>query len=216
MKNTLWIFLAAAYGALASGCVVSSNYYSGRTLEENKFSFGFGADDIVIKSATPSIEISKDKPFSPSMAISYGLPLRLEAGARFFPPKFLELSLRHQVNPRDFDIIDGSVNVTYARLFGGYSYIKYGATVSKNINELEPYVHYSFYKFIGADKGDFSDSFTTGYTDDVINRNRVIGFGIALPLHKAKLYPEVDYQYFGSSLKNGLWHVGIGFRVYVN
>lgn len=201
---------------LLVGCVSTSNYHTGRTLEENTFSFGFGADDIVTKSASPAIEIVKDDPVTPSVMLSYGLPLRFETGVRYFPPRFLEVSLRHQVNPREFDIIDGSVNLTYAHLFGGYSYFKYGATVSKNIHEFEPYLHYSFYKFAGADKGDFSSSFSSGYTDDVINSNRSIGFGIAIPLKKAKFFPEVDYQYFGGKLKDGLWHFGVGFRVFTN
>jgi len=105
---------------------------------------------------------------------------------------------------------------SYAALIGGYSYLKYGISISKNIHEFEPYAHYSFYHYMGAAKGDFSDNFLSSVTDDFVNHNHSIGFGIALPLRQAKLYPEANYQYFGNTLRGGLWHFGIGMRIYTN
>lgn len=198
------------------GCVASSNFYTGRTLEEKKFSLGFGADDIVTKSTDNSIVVSKDKPLIPSISVAYGLPLRLEASLRYYPTSFFEGTLREQVNPRSFDIFDCSLNFSYASLIGGYSYLKYGISVSKNIQEFEPYVHYSSYYYMGAAKGDFSDNFLSSVTDDFINHNHSIGFGIALPLRHAKIYPEANYQYFENTLRGGLWHFGIGFRADLN
>ncbi len=198
------------------GCVASSNFHTGRTLEEKKLSLGLGLDEIITKSNDNSIEVSKDKPFVSSVSIAYGLPLRFEAGLRYYPTRFLEGTVRWQVNPRSFDILDCSLNCSYASLIDGYSYLKYGISVSKNIQEFEPYVHYSFYHYMGAAKGDFSDSFFSSVTDDFINNNRSVGFGIALPLRQAKLYPEVNYQYFGNSMNDGIWHFGIGIRININ
>ena len=148
---------------------------------------------------------------------AYGLPWRLEVGFRYYPVNFFEASLRHQLNPRDFTILDCSLDFQFAHLFGGYSYLRYGISLSKNFNEIEPYVHYSAYHFVNASSTIFDDSFIRGAAEYFINNNRSIGFGIALPAQKrAKLYPEVNYQYFGNDIKHGLWHVGVGFRVFVN
>jgi hypothetical protein len=198
------------------GCVATSHYYTARTVEENTFAFGIGADDIAIESADQTIEVSKKAVLIPSIAIAYGLPYRLETGLRWYPPRFLEGSLRYQINPPTFHIVDGSINLTFAHLFGGYSYLRYGISISKNIHEFEPFVHYSFYNFLGADKGDFSDSFISGAIDDFISNNRSIGFGVALPIRKAKLFPEVDYQYFDNDIDKGLWRFGVGICVYID
>ena len=76
-----------------TGCVASSCFYNSRTLEQNKFAFAFGADDIALKSSntsSASIGISKDVPFAPSIGFAYGLPLRLETDLRWYPVRFLE------------------------------------------------------------------------------------------------------------------------------
>lgn len=208
--------IALALTVMVSGCVTTSNYYSARTLESGKFSFTLGTDDIVLKSNNQTVQVSKDKPFTPSIGFAYGLPYRFETNVRYYPSRFVELTLRDQINPRDFELMDGSVNFTYAHLFGGYSYIKYGITISKNIFEFEPYIQYSLYNFMNAEQGDFSTGYISANIDDVINNNRSIGFGIGIPLRKAKLFPEVNYQYFGGDTKNGLWHFGVGIRVYTN
>jgi hypothetical protein len=201
---------------LLGGCVASSNYFTGRTLEEGKLSIGAGADDVVIKSSDSSVSVSKDGAFAPWFGAAYGLPLRLELGVRYFPVNFVEVSLRHQVNPLTFDVVDFSLNLHYAVQFAGYSYLKYGVTLSKNISEFEPYVHYAAYHFMGSTASVFNDGFLSGASGKFIDNNRSIGFGIALPLRQAKIFPEVNYQYFGGDMKHGVWHVGIGIRVYPN
>ncbi len=206
--------LFAGAALTLSGCVASSNFYSGRTLEENSFSFGFGADDIVLAASDPGLTISKERPFVPSFLASYGLPWRMEIGARYTPIRYGELTLRHQVNPRSFDAFDLSLNLHYAALFGAYSYLRHGLTVSKNISEFEPYAHYTAYHYVGGASSVFEDSFLSGVSATLINNNRAIGLGIALPLRQAKLYPEVNYQYFGGDLSHGLWHFGVGIRIY--
>jgi len=206
--------LIAVQLLILCGCVSSSNYYSGRTLEENKYSVGFGADDILLKSSDKSLSVSKNAPFAPSLAGAYGLPWRFEIGMRYYPANVFEASLREQVNPRTFDVVDLSLNLHYSIIFGSYSYLRYGATLSKNIHEFEPYVHYSAYQFVGATSAIFDNTFISGSEAVFVNSNRSVGFGIALPLKTAKLFPEVNYQYFGGDLTHGLWHFGIGVRVY--
>ncbi len=199
------------------GCVASSNFYSGRTLEEGKYSIGVGADDIAMKSSDNSFSVSKNSPFVPSVGGAYGLPWRFEIGMRYYLVNLLGLSLRHQVNPRSFDLVDLSLNLQYDLRFGQYSDLRYGATLSKNIHEFEPYVHYTAYHFIGSTTDVLQDSFISGVAETFVNQNRLIGLGVALPLQKkAKIYPEVNYQYFGGDLSHGLWHFGIGFRFFPN
>lgn len=218
MKNiNLKIYLACTiFGFVVYGCATSSNFYSAKTLDENKFALTFGADDILIKSSDKSLTVSKDEPLVPSLGAVYGLPFRLESSLRWYPPRLLEISLRKQVNPRSFNLFDGSINFSYGYFFNHYSYLKYGVSISKDIHEFEPYVHYSFYHFISATEGDFSDSFISGAIEEFINANRTIGLGIGLPVKKLKFYPEVDYQYFNNNLSNGLWHFGIGVRICTN
>ncbi len=116
-------------------------------------------------------------------------------------------------------MFDASVDFNYAGLIGAYSYIKYGATVSKNIHEFEPFVHYYLYHSVGKMVGSGSDSFDgfiSNLTTEFINNSRTVGFGIGIPISKIKLFPEADYQYFNNSIANGLWHFGIGMRIYTN
>jgi hypothetical protein len=201
---------------LCSGCVVTSNYYTGRTLSEGKFAFAMGADDIILKSTEKSNEITKKNPFTPSIILSYGLPLRLETSLRYIPTKFFEGGLRFQVNPYSFDVVDGSLNLHYGYFITSYSYLKYGVTLSKNISDFEPYVHYSAYHFINTQNVDLSSGFLSGATEEFINGNRSVGIGLGIPLKKAMIFPEINYQYYGSSTKSGLIHFGIALRTYIN
>jgi hypothetical protein len=207
---------------ILNGCVAASSYYSARTLETNKFAVGLGADDIVLKdskTSSASIGISKDLPFAPSVGLAYGLPLRLETGLRWYPPRFLEFSLREQINPRTFDPFDCSLDLSYAGLVDAYSYLKYGATISKNINGFEPYIHYYFYSMTGKmtsfAEGDL-DGFITDISKEIINNSRTAGFGIGIPFKSVEFFPTVDYQYYNNDLSIGLWQFGIGLRIYTN
>jgi hypothetical protein len=210
----LGIVILAAFILTLCGCVASSNFYSGRTLEEGTYSVGFSADDIALKSSDKSIEVNKGRPFAPSFNGAVGLPWRLEFGMRYYPVNFVELVLREQINPRSFEILDASANCHFGMLLGGYSYLKYGVTVSKEIHGFEPYVHIAAYRFAGSTGSIFDNSFVSGVASVFINENREVGLGLALPLKQGKLYPEVNYQYFGGDLSHGLWHFGIGIRVF--
>lgn len=169
-----------------------------------------------MKSENKSVTVSKDGPFAPSFGLAYGLPLRLEAGLRYFPSRMFELSLREQLNPRDFKDFDCSVNLNFGHLVNGYSYLKYGLSLSRDISDFEPYLHYTFYSYLGANNNDFSDSFFAGAVSGFIDNCRVLGFGIGIPLKKIKIFPEADYQHSSDNFSSGLWHFGIGIRVYTN
>lgn len=226
MKNFYSIslpLLLLLSATILSGCVSSSNFYSARTLEQNKLALTFGADDIVMKPAgnlASTVSISKDLPFAPSIGLYYGLPLRLETGIRWYPIRFLEASLREQLNPRSFNTFDASIDLSYAGMIGAYSYLRYGVTVSKDINNIEPFIHYSFYQATGRMTSVSSntnlDGFITDLSSSLINSSRVIGFGVGLPLKKIKFFPEADYQYYNGDLSQGIWHLGVGIRIYTN
>ena len=213
MKIRLILVLVTG-GLLLSGCAASGNFYSGRTLEEGKYSVGFGLDDIAIKSTDKSFSVSKSGPFVPSIGGAAGLPWRFELGMKYYLGNLFGVSLRHQVNPRSFDIVDLSLNLHYDLRLGQYSDLRYGFTLSKNIHEFEPYVHYTAFYFLESTTCLFDNSFITGAVETYVNSNRCIGVGIALPAKKAKLYLEVNHQYFGGDIKHGILHFGIGLRVF--
>ena len=208
---------------ILNGCVAASSYYSARTLEANKLALGFGADDIIMKDSQTSLErigISKDLPFAPSIGLVYGLPYRLETGLRWYPPRFFEISLREQINSRTFKSFDCSLDISYAGLIDIYSYLKYGATISKNINGFEPYFHYYFYNMTGRMKSlsgvSSLDGFITNISKEIINNSHTVGFGIGIPFNSVEFFPTVDYQYYNNDISIGLWQFGIGIRIYTN
>ncbi len=212
-KYTVASCVSAGFLAIVlSGCVASSNFYTGRTLGSGKFSPGIGVDDLLIKSTDEAVTSSSSVAFVPSFMFAYGLPLRLEADARFVIPRLLELSLRDQINPRSFRIFDFAPDVTFGDLFGGYTYLRYGGTLSKDIGGIEPYVHYSLYQFLKATSTDFSTSFFSASLAELTNEDRAIGVGVGIPLGGFELYPEFDYQYFGNNLNRGIYTFGIGIR----
>ncbi|HUI28940.1 MAG TPA: hypothetical protein VLX91_01895 [Candidatus Acidoferrales bacterium] len=205
-----FILTILAIGSL--GCITSSSFYTGRTLEPGKFSLGFGADDIIIKSTDNSVTYSQSLAFVPSFLLSLGLPLRFEADGRFVIPRLLEVSLRDQINPGTFEMFDFAPDMTFGDLFGGYTYLRYGGTLSKNISGFEPYVHYSIYHFLKTTSSDFSNSFFSASLTEITNNNRVVGAGVGVPLWGLKFYPKFDYQYFGNNLIWGIYSFGIGIR----
>ncbi|HUI31278.1 MAG TPA: hypothetical protein VLX91_13800 [Candidatus Acidoferrales bacterium] len=200
--------------------MATSNYTTGRTLEPGEEVARLGADYILNTASDGNrvrVGVTKDFPISfvPSVGLAFGLPLRLETSMRWYPVKFLEGSLRWQMNPRSFDAFDASLNFSYAGLIGEYSYAKYGVTVSKNINVIEPYVNYSFYHAVGRFSSDlnFLDNSGIATFAASINNSRSAAFGVAVPIVKTKLFPEIDYQYFPNSSSLHLWSFGVGIQL---
>lgn len=208
-----------------SGCVASSSYYTGRTLEPGQEVARVGADYILNTASDGNrvqVGATKDFPISfvPSIGLAFGLPLRLETSLRWYPVKFLEGSLRWQVNPRSFDPFDASLNFSYAGLIGEYSYARYGVTVSKNMNAVEPYINFSLYHLMGRINSDLNITykgstiidFANGITEGM-NTSRSVAFGVAVPIVKTKLFPEINYFYNKYSFPQGLWSFGIGLQI---
>jgi len=193
------------------GCVSSSNYYSGKTLEEGEHTINLYLDHVEFDKPDKTLGVARYLMFAPSIGVSFGLPARLEAILRYSPIYLFDVALREQLNPRDFEDFDISVNVDYGHFIKWYSYLKYGATLSKDFKGIEPYIHYNFYSFVG-DKKDNSSDFVDNTADNFLDCNRIAGFGIGIRLGKKKILPEVDYQYMSNAPKDGWWRFGIGFN----
>ncbi len=206
------IILLTGVPFVISGCAAGGTFYSARTLRPGKFAPGFAGDDLFMKSVDPNVSVTTSVLFVPSFLFSVGLPWRFEADAKFVIPRLLEVSLRDQLNPRSFKLLDVAPEITFGDLVGGYTYLEYGGTASKDISGVEPYLHFGMFKFLHSNSGDFSNSFFSAPTRYITNKSRILGFGIGVPLGELKLYPEVDYQYFGASIKEGVLAFGIGLR----
>lgn len=195
------------------GCMTGSTFYTARTLRPGKFSPGFGAEDLLLKSTEPSALSITKVAIVPSFLFRLGLPLRFETDAKFIPPEFIQVSLRDQINPRSFRLFDFAPEVTFGDLFHAFSYLSYGATLSKDIGGFEPYVHYSIYDFLHYNGVDFSNNgLFSILVGSLVNNDRFIGLGVGIPLSGFELYPEVDYQYFRNDLRYGVYSFGIGIR----
>ena len=86
---------------LLTGCIATTNYYSGRTAPSGTWVATPGADNILI--GNPEEEdffIDKDEPLYLSIGFARGLPRRFEVGARYYIPYMLESNLRWQMTPR--------------------------------------------------------------------------------------------------------------------
>lgn len=201
------------FGILFAGCMAGDTFYTGRTLRPGKFSPGFGAQDLLLKSTIPSASHSTNLSIVPSFLFRLGLPLRFESDAQFIPPAFIQVSLRDQINPRSFRLFDFAPEATFGDLFHVFSYMRYGATVSRDVGGFEPYVHYSIYEFLHYTGTDFSNNGLLSIPiSSLINNDRVIGLGVGIPLGGFELYPEVDYQYFRNDPRSGVYSFGIGIR----
>jgi hypothetical protein len=188
------------------GCVSSSNFYTGKTLPEGDYTVNLGLDHMEIDNSESALKYFA---ISPSIGFSYGLPLKFETGLRYFPPYVFDVSLRKQINPADFTDFDCSLNLGFGYFYREYSYLKYGVTFSRDIEGVEPYIHFNFYSLVGGVVDGLS--FVSDAVDDFINKSRVAGFGVSIPSGKTKIIPEVDYQYESGSLDKGWWRFGVGF-----
>lgn len=117
--------------------------------------------------------------------------------------------LRWQVNPKSFTAFDFSLNghYGYAFHFTEYTFYKYGVTLSKDVNGIEPYVSGYLYKFGVYEEDDIVNDFKESY-----DHNHGLAFGIAFPFKKAKIYPEINYQFFRNHIGKGNIVFGIGLR----
>ena len=195
----LWILQIFCFGC------ITTNYYTGQTLEEGETVVTPGLDNLVWITEDEGV-VEKNLAFSISFGVATGLPWRLEAGIRGYFPYTYEANIRHQINPRSFDWFDLSANfhvgVTFTEEFEDISppYYKYGITLSKEIDGFQPFVSYYWNKsyLVRKDSDDFSD-----YS--------IICFGLAIPFRDDLIIPECNY-YTSKYGDKGFFTFGIGLR----
>ncbi len=190
---------------LLNGCV-TTNYYTGRTLDDGEVVLTPGVDNLVIVENEDGI-VQKDLSFSISFGIARGFPWRFEAGIRTYFPYVYEANLRHQINPRSFTWFDISAN-----FHGGVildieepmettnPYFKYGLTISREIFGTQPY--FSYYLVKNALLGELSDNF---------DFEKTYCAGWALPYSGDLIFPEINY-FAGDGVRKGFFTFGIGVR----
>jgi hypothetical protein len=194
--------------ALLTGCV-TTNYYTGQTLEEGETVLTPGIDNLLWITEDDGV-VEKNLAFSISFGVAAGLPWRLETGIRGYFPYTYEANVRHQINPRSFDWFDLSANfhagVTFTEKFEDLSppYYKYGFTLSKEIKNFQPFISYYWNKsyLVEKDSDDFSD-----YS--------IICFGLAIPFRHDLIIPECNY-YTNHDGGRGFFTIGIGLRAFLN
>lgn len=189
---------------LFSGCV-TTNYYTGRTLEEGKTVLTPGVDNLILIEQDEGI-VEKKMSFSISFGVAHGLPWRFETGIRGYFPYIYEVNLRHQINPRDFEWFDisfnGHMGFVFSDRFADISppYFKYGLTISKEIATLQPY--FGWY---------LNNNFSFRTYSDEISDYTIFCFGLAIPFHGDLIMPECNYLQ-GPDSGPGVYSIGIGLR----
>ncbi len=194
-----------------TGCVATSNYYTGKTLEKGETAVTGGFDNIVIQDAeTHKIE-KKDMLFTPTFGVAWGLPLRLELGLRWYLLKTFEGDLRWQLNPRTFQPFDLSFNFHYGIWEFETTYLKYGATLSKRVWKFEPSLSYFEYEYTGTI--DFHGELSGLLPSDFHAKSNVLTIGLGYHLPNAILIPEANYQFAPNIHNKGVIYYGIGIRI---
>jgi hypothetical protein len=188
------------------GCIATTNYYTGRTLEKGKAIISPGLDNIIIQSTDEGLSINKNMPFSPSFGFAVGLPYRFEVGLRWYFQKTFEGSFRWQINPRKFRYFDISTNLHYGSFYLQEKYFKYGLTVSKQLNRFEPFISHYWYS-----SGE-TNSLSNPDFSDIWETNRVVSTGLAIQIKKGLIIPEINYQYISGHFSDALIFYSIGFR----
>jgi hypothetical protein len=186
-----------------SGCI-TTNYYTGRTLEEGETIVTPGVDNLLLITSEEGV-VEKDFSFSLSLGAATGLPWRFETGIRAYFPYIWEANIRHQLNPRSFDWFDLSANfhmgVMFSRKFDEVEppYYKYGLTISKEIFSLQPFVGYywnNHFEFEGESE---------------FNNFQIVCFGLAIPFKDDLIIPECNY-YRSPEGEFSVYSIGIGIR----
>ena len=196
------ILIISIISLLVSSCI-TTNYYTGKTLEQGKTVLTPGVDNLVIIEQDEGI-VDKDLSFSISLGIAHGFPWRFEAGIRNYFPYIWEANIRHQLNPRSFDWFDLSVNfhtgIVFSQRFEDVlpPYFKYGFTLSKEISTVQPFISYYLnnkFKFERvSERTDF----------------RILAFGIAIKNRNDLIIPECSY--YRSPSGDEFFSLGIGLR----
>jgi len=188
------------------GCMATTNYYTGRTLEKGKMMISYGMDNIITQKTDDGFSFNKNMPFSPSLGFALGLPYRFEAGLRWYFQKTFEGSIRWQINPREFKYFNISTNLHYGSFHLAAEYLKYGLTVSKQFGRFEPFV--SHYWYANGETNSISDPDLS----DMWKTNRVISTGIAIGVKEGYIIPEINYQFISGNFNDALVLYSLGFK----
>ncbi len=185
---------------LLTGCA-TPNYYTGRTLKDGEMDIVGGLDNLLWvneKGEDSELEFSL-KP-TPSLGVFRGLPWRFEAGMRLYLAYILEASLRHQINPRSFDLFDISANIHVGTVWTE-PYGKYGFMLSKDINDFHPYVGLYAYK-----------NFLLEAESNLVFDYRVFMLGLGIPVKDFYLMPEINMVANRDLDDVAYFTIGIGVR----
>jgi len=194
-----------------TGCFATSNYYTGKTAEQGDKVITAGFDNIVIQD-TETGEIAKmDMPFTPTFGLAFGLPLRFELGLRWYFLRTLEADLRWQATPRSFKPFNLSLNLHAGLWEFETSYLKYGATISKEIRKFEPAL--SFYEYEYRGSFDLEEELFGDGSHDFRVKTQVLSLGLAYHVPHAILIPEANYQYSPGHINAGVIYYGLGIRI---
>ncbi len=206
MKSEIvYIIFLSAILYMLSGCV-TTNYYTAQTLEEGETVLTPGVDNLVWIEKSGEV-VEKHLSFSVSLGVATGLPWQFETGIRGYFPYIYEANIRHQINPKSFDLFDISANlhggIVFTEKFRDIShpYIKYGLTVSKDILSFQPYLSYYLSRNYIIEN---SSNDTADYS--------IICFGVAIPFKTDLIFPECNYYMLNQGWE-GFFSLGIGVRV---
>ena len=122
MKSViLLIIFIPLFIIIINGCV-TTNYYTAQTLEAGETVLTPGVDNLIWIENDGKV-VDKHLTFSVSLGVATGLPWRFKTGIRGYFPYIYEANIRHQINPRSFDLFDISAN------FHGGSYLQIGSKI---------------------------------------------------------------------------------------
>jgi hypothetical protein len=187
------------------GCFATTNYYTGRTLDNNKMVLTAGFDNMFINFEGDIFQKDEFNIY-PSIGLSRGFPKRFEGGFRWYFLTTFEGTVRWEMTPESFKTFDLSTNLHYGTWNLLSNYFKYGLTMSRQFYRIEPYI--SYYQY--AD-GNINISYKN--SNDLYYQNRVISAGIS---HYVKgwgyVVPEVNFQFLGNEFDKLIIYWSIGFR----
>ncbi|HFE62915.1 MAG TPA: hypothetical protein ENK14_00675 [Caldithrix sp.] len=183
-------------------CLATTNYYTGRTLLPGKKVVVGGIDNFLIKDIETGQTVRFGLPYMTSLGFAAGLPRRLETGLYWHFPESFETYLRWQANPRSFCYFDLSLNSHFGVFAFSYPYIKLGVSLSKEIHGVEPFLNYYVYT-------------NAKLTEEFKETSRSLGLGIAIPIPRAQLIPEINFSFTGNEISKGLMMFNVGLRARV-
>jgi hypothetical protein len=177
------VLFTLALSVYYSGCVVTPNYYTGKTLRDGEKIISGGIDNIYIADRESLEKNETQTPFTVSFGFARGFPHRFEAGIRYLPPTLFDTNLRWEVTPDRFTAGDLSLNGHLLTFLPYLVYGKYGLSLSKDIRGFEPLVNYYQYIHVQGLERSFRNERTGAPL------YRTVGIGLAIPIPHAQINP---------------------------